>query len=282
MNYVINKGIAGLGNRLQSLGWALDTALKHDAKLVVDWEDTTWRFPFGDYFTLDGIDIAPLSEVPDDIDVSPKAWRGLWREQAGSRKGCKAMTYRIAPGAEAQVICVYKHRHSDDLYRRIRLSGESRHFLKAARVSHGLSLGEFNVWHIRHTDKRTERWENYIKDAANEQKKTGIRSVVVTDSLQVQEVAHRLGLCCPSSICDPLPGGGVHHADINDLAKHVVNMSAIADMWLGIEAEAFTACCPDSTFSQFVERMRKVRAAQRGSSDKAKHRGAGASIPHRA
>ena len=255
MQYVINKGIAGLGNRLQSLGWALDTALKHDAKLVVDWEDSTWRLGFNDFFSLDGIDIAPLSEVPDDIDVSPETWRDKWMHRCGTKQGGKAMTYRIEPDAEAQVICVYKHAHSDELSRRIRPSPASQETI-AANLN---MMPSFNAYHIRNTDKQTSDWQEWIEEATNRQNVSKQPSLIATDSIEVEAAARDAGLVCVSWLIPPDAKGGVHHARCNDETKDAINLSAVVDMWLCVHAETFTACCPSSTFSQFVERMRKVK-----------------------
>lgn len=258
MKYVVQKGIAGLGNRLQGLGLALDIAHKHGARLAVDWTDAKiWRMGFDPYFRIDGADLCDIVEIPEDTTAWPECWRG----NIGGEFCRATMTQtKHAPHrtAETIVVCRYNSKHSDRLFRGIRLSAETERYLRTVMATERLAPGNYDLWHIRHTDKRTDGWREWLGSAIEAQESTGIRSVVVTDSLQVQKVAHRLGLCCPSSICDPLPGGGVHHADINDQAKHVVNMSAIADMWLAIKSRQFTACCPTSTFSEFAERMRRV------------------------
>ncbi len=73
MKTVIQKGIAGLGNRFQVLGYCFDLSIKHKAQLLVDWRDSSWNDDFSYYFNSDMTKDYPpiLLEFPN---IKPEWW----------------------------------------------------------------------------------------------------------------------------------------------------------------------------------------------------------------
>ena len=76
--YLLVKGTAGLGNRLESLLTAMLYARLSDRRLLIDWTD--------DFYATGGINVFPLYfqcplydpglAIPDTLSVSPPIWRG--------------------------------------------------------------------------------------------------------------------------------------------------------------------------------------------------------------
>ncbi len=253
--------MAGLGNRLQSLGWALDLALQYHVPLAVDWLDRTWQNGFGLFFEIEDMKILTPGDIPGPITgpitVWPLDWAGRWRGEYiwGDIRQTRG---RIDSAFDLIVVCRYNSAHSDELYHRLRLTPPTR----TALESTGLAPGHYNAWHIRHTDKKTGDWPAWLTAAQQSQATTGIQSVILTDSLEVQNQALSLGMASPSRLVERYRcgkhHGGVHHVRTDPGTKAILNQSAIADMWLAIKSRQFTACCPTSTFSEFAERMRRV------------------------
>jgi len=261
MKYIINKGMAGLGNRLQSLGLAADKALEYNAELAVDWTDPSWLLGFDAYFRIDSRKLKLVSpeELPDDLVVKPDKWRDFWKIPAGGEKngikGIKVQSKTVDPDCGGHIICCYKYPHSDFIYRTLRPSKEALAWRTAVlRDMKVPSL--YDAYHIRHTDKKTDDWKRKVRQARRRQERDGIPVLILTDSVAVRDSAVGLGLTAPSWILEPDRPGGVHHKKVDRDTKHLINLSAIADLWTAVKARKFVACCPDSTFSIFAERKR--------------------------
>ena len=83
--YIINKGIAGLGNRLLALSNAIEYAKRTDRLLVVDWTDSVYSYgpsqnAFNDCFRLTDLPASPANtwEIPSlsNLSIIPKMWSG--------------------------------------------------------------------------------------------------------------------------------------------------------------------------------------------------------------
>lgn len=259
MNTIIQKGIAGLGNRLMVLGWCLDNAIKYDTALWVDWRDSSWQTGFDAYFELSRVSLYEY--------ISGKYWPDCWDIQTAQDVSCaKAMmpACKTAPHdidahhAECDVFvaCQYLAPYSDAIFEHLHLTP----YMQGWTSAYMQALPDnYHCYHIRHTDKRTKYIDDRLFDAA--QYKFSV--VVVTDSLQVKTKALELGLLCPSIIPADPKKGGVHHSKRATLAaqgldRETLNRSAVADMFVAGLADRFIACCPDSSYSKFVQRGRKV------------------------
>jgi len=103
--YLIAKGKAGLGNRINSTLTAILYAKLSDRVLVVDWSDYTYSqngenvFPL--YFNLQ--EIASTTDIPDSESVYPAVWRGQLDKTAAE------MVEAHDPGLDADNDLAYKY-----------------------------------------------------------------------------------------------------------------------------------------------------------------------------
>lgn len=79
--WLVVKGMAGLGDRLMTLGAAIEVARASGRTLVVDWRDTAWDPDggFGSWFRLDVPDMTITTELPvltEGMTVWPPAFAG--------------------------------------------------------------------------------------------------------------------------------------------------------------------------------------------------------------
>ena len=79
--WLVVKGIAGLGDRLMTLGAAIEVARASGRSLVVDWRDSEWdpKGGFERWFRLEVPDVTVVAELPavtDGMSVWPAAFQG--------------------------------------------------------------------------------------------------------------------------------------------------------------------------------------------------------------
>jgi len=245
---IVQKGIAGIGNRLQVLGHCVDMAAQTGRRVYPDWRDISWRLGFYDYFTLAG------SGLPESEEsIWPKPWthdtlwcecpKKLWKDKGRARYSASAI-----PGdTDVAVVCAYCASYSDKLFQDL---GVLPYIVESALAwleENDRKSGEYNCWHIRHTDKKTD------KDALQDAKariKPG--DVVITDNHDITA----WGLC--PSFTLPNAQRGMHHAKVDEATKHEINVSAIRDMVIAGLADKFTGLCRKSSYSEFIKRGRKA------------------------
>jgi hypothetical protein len=90
--YLILKGVAGLGDRMKTLGGAIKLAIQTNRTLIIDWTDPTWNHsePPKGFFAYFGLNVPPgLKILTSDAairstlltlnscnSVCPHVWRG--------------------------------------------------------------------------------------------------------------------------------------------------------------------------------------------------------------
>ena len=259
MKKVIQKGIAGLGNRFQVLGYCFDIAQLHKAKLLVDWRDSSWRDDFSNYFDSDTI-----SDFQDDDypNVMPEWWADKINAPCAKRLAGEDFkrvdVHAIASQWETLAVCQYKAQYSSEIFNHI--SFKKRISDKAKKFK--LYYKKYNCWHIRATDKTAGDPFEIVNKIMTKSRK--IPSVILTDNLQVKNYAVFQGFFCPSIIPDIPMAGGIHHSTETHLSKSKItrqelNDSALADILIGANATNFHSTCENSSFSQLIERIRSIK-----------------------
>jgi len=256
---VMQKGVAGLGNRLQILGRCVDLAQEIGAKVYPDWRDRCWVLGWHAYLTLGALSEC---EMPQDVPpetIYPPHWA---TENRYIAETCLRQWYghiradSIPSTAELSVYMGYNAGYSDELFRHLRLRPGMLTALGARMWLSRLEPGGYNCWHIRHNDKKSKPED--IEEAFAAMESSTLPPVLLTDNIALNGRADQAGISCPSFLPAQRPrGGGVHHMDLCAFDRGMCNASAIADLWIGGMAHEFHAICPASTFSQFIERGRK-------------------------
>jgi len=80
MKYLIVKGSAGFGDRLQCLKMCVRFALDNNLQVFVDWSDPIWSHngeSFYTYFNLVNVPVLKsIDDIPEDATVYPSFWQG--------------------------------------------------------------------------------------------------------------------------------------------------------------------------------------------------------------
>lgn len=268
--YIIHKGIAGLGNRLQVLGRCLDIAQKTGAVLIPDWRDTSFQDDFFQYFSISGIKTAPVSDIPvipEDYKVLPMEWKNNLEIPCAKKhfKNSFPRCSLIVSSSDWDVlaVCDYQAQHSDLIFDILHPSSEI-----LEKVSNTLNSadayiwGDLSVWHIRHTDKKGPDPDELLKKMKSSSDPV---KILITDNREIAEKAKEIGIYCCSEIPSVPSKGGVHHSSVkyleqNGLTRKQLNVSAIADLYIGICAGKFYSTCENSSFSNFISRARRYYA----------------------
>jgi hypothetical protein len=247
---IIHKGIAGLGNRFQVL--AACCATGHN--VFADWRDSSFRGRFSDVFESGMVsDFEPGS-------ISGPVYPEWWSSRIDSpcAKVLAGDRFQSAQFADARdhetiVVCKYLADYPLAMLRLIRPNNEAYQLAESKMQG----IGQYHCWHVRATDKSgdTDAIIQRIMDA-----EPGMTKVVITDSQYVRDC---LSCCvCPSDIPTVPKRGGIHHMRDDDLAasgltKKQLNLSAVADIIIGVRATVFEGTCPNSSYSELIENARK-------------------------
>lgn len=269
---IIQKAVAGLGNRMQALGACLDLASEHDAQLFIDWRDLSWREGYDSCFVVEGAEPFTGPEQVNGATVWPgfytpdmlrdfKRWDGPLT--GDPRKEPQTLSDDIVAwlgGYDALVYTRYSAKYTDRLFECVRFSDAVIRRARWTMLSHGLTPGEYDALHIRHTDKRGIDPAQAIADRPS-------LGVICTDSVEVKSHCIQRGKCCPSVI-PTIPGGrvrrGAHHSTDSTLAacrmdRAMVNMSTVVDLIICGLAREFATSCDDSSYAMLIERGRTAK-----------------------
>jgi hypothetical protein len=254
---IIQKGVAGLGDRLMTLGWCLQLADKKRAHVYPHWLDTSWREGFFTYFRrTDTI----LDVVSLDGAIEPReAWsidNALCisgREEIGY-ENIRRIPTRQAVDREwdIYVVLTYSGWHiptAERLLKELRL----KHWIKAdAKKAIEKLPANYSCKHLRFTDKANANAREFLRSV-----KPG--EVLITDSITAKKVAIENGAICPSLLPEATPRHGVHHMTEEQagISKHDLNAGAIVDMLIGINAAEFEANDCTSNFGRIINQARK-------------------------
>ncbi|WP_146134602.1 hypothetical protein [Aphanothece minutissima] len=267
---IVDKGIAGLGNRLQVLGHCCDLSRRFNAVLCVDWTHNSWNDLFEHYFSLACPSEPAFQRSDGDFGhVIPPRYASCITQDPLKCEGLPHGTFLTdqEPALDGPwdtlVVCRYLARYSNRLFRLLRLHQEVRKAVVDRMSDLGLSPGSYDCWHVRHTDASGGCPLDILKAIAHY---PGTRTkVVITDSVDVIDLCVSYGVICPSIIPVVKSGSrhGVHHlgeAQLGQqgLVKQDVNRSAVVDLMIAGLARQFWGTCQRSTFSEFIYRGRIV------------------------
>jgi len=260
MKTVIQKGIAGVGNRFQVMGYCFDLAKKHNARLLVDWRDSSWGDNFSNYFDSD---IIKDFQEGDYENVKPQWWSDKINNKCAKRLAGEGFVRAdediINSQWETLAVCQYKAGYSNDIFKHVDFSG--RIYCKY------LNLGipqadELDCWHIRATDKTAGDPQAILNSIVSS--KTSNHKIIITDNLDIKNKAIKNGIYCISRI-PPVPKrNGVHHSTDEYLrsagiTRRELNDSALVDLLIGKYAANFHSTCKNSSYSQLINRLREVK-----------------------
>lgn len=275
--YLVQKGVAGFGNRMQGLGSCLDTALTHNMDLIVDWRDVAWQTGFAPYFELKRIRTCPDVHLAELDKTGKTTWPAQWQGRLFSAPDAKLLTGRYEDvqtgskdlerarmaGADVFVFSRYNSKYSDELFKRLVTSCEFRTTLHKLFCRWGLEPGSYIAYHMRYTDKKGEDPDTVLKKISKTARKSRMPVVLCTDYQPAVQEARRIeNVFCYSSVPEVKRPGGVHHASYKELqemgiARHDLNISTLADLFILGLAKEMVPTCPKSTFTQFADRGRK-------------------------
>lgn len=77
--WIVSKGYEGLADRLQSLSYCIDLAIKHNRDLYVDWNDSHWVEGFYKYFKIRG-----FTQTKPRGSCYPEFWNDALGKPAGN------------------------------------------------------------------------------------------------------------------------------------------------------------------------------------------------------
>lgn len=268
---IVNKGMAGLGNRLQALGYCCDLAKRLNATLCVDWTHNSWSDAFDGYFQM--------TRASESAFLGPEG--GCGRVVPARYASCitgnplasdvlvkdgflKTASDPLQAGPwDTFVVCRYLSRYANRIFRVLRLNETFKQVVMGQMNELNLIPGADDCWHIRHTDASGESPDQSLRAIARHLRAR--RKVVMTDSLEVVEMCRKPSIVCPSVIPSIKDRGrvGVHHLGEErlrqqGLVKQDVNRSVVTDLMIAGLPRHFWGTCQRPTFSDFICRGRIV------------------------
>lgn len=240
--WVVHKGYEGFGDRLQSLSYCVNMAVKYNRRLYVDWTDDCWEEGFYRYFSIDGFD----EELPQG-KAYPEFWTGALAKPIGR------WAYRVQDLLEFDIkkadgdVPVWVHpnmwyREWDfcTLAKRLKMKCLSQ-------LEGMLNVNPQKVVHLRGTDKEfpASRFEMLMRDHGD--------AAVLSDDRRLVEL-WKARYSDAVVLTDMLSEDGrpTHFVGAKGKTRHEVNLRVIADfMTLAFAPEA-VALIEDSLFFQMA------------------------------
>lgn len=267
---IVDKGIAGLGNRLQVLGYCCDLASRANAALCVDWTHNSWSDHFEHYFFLSCLSEGAFVRCEGDFgNVFPQRYGSCITKNPLDCDEWLNGDFLTDPDPDRDgpwdtlVVCRYRANYSNRLFRLLSLNEMMKQAVISRMNELKLLPGSYDCWHVRHTDSSGGSPVEILRAIARYAGSR--RKVVITDSFEVVEMCREFGIICPSIIPPIKVGGGigVHHLAEErlvreGLSKQDVNRSVVTDLMIAGLACHFWGTCQGSTFSSFLYRARSV------------------------
>ena len=267
---IVDKGIAGLGNRLQVLGHCCDLSRRWKAVVCVDWTHNSWSDPFENYFSLACPSEPAFRRSDGDFGlVIPARYASCITQDPLACDSLRDRAFLTVQEAvlsgpwDTLVVCRYLARYSNRIFRLLRLHGDVKKAVIGRLNELNLQSGHYDCWHVRHTDASGGCPIAILK--AIVAYASPCQKVVITDSVEVVDLCVSYGIICPSIIPTVKHGSrhGIHHlreAQLGQqgLTKQEVNRSAVVDLMIAGLARQFWGTCQLSSFSEFIYRGRIV------------------------
>jgi hypothetical protein len=240
--WIIHKGYEGFADRLTSLSYCLDIAVKYNRRLYVDWADDCWVEGFYRYFSVDGFDDA----LPEG-ECYPEFWTGALAKPNGN------WAYRVQDLVEFDLkkadgdVAVWVH---PNMWYREWNFGSLAKRLKMKRsleLEKMLNVKPQKVVHLRGTDKEHEpaRFEMLLREHGD--------AAVLSDDRRLVDrwlERHPEAVVLTDILSDD--DRGAHKVGVKGRTRHEVNLRVIADfMTLAFAPEA-VALIEDSYFFKYA------------------------------
>ena len=238
--YIVSKGWQGFGDRLQCLSYCLNSALRYNRSLYVDWNDTIWQEGFYRYFHF-----VDLPFVTSDKDIKYSTiYPAFWKHKL--MLPANAWVYNIKNELEFEPL---KNLHYEDVWvhsgigyreydfnqlpKHLRLNDDIAQEIKARLIDFDLP-----VVHLRGTDREVSesKWAE-LRSAAP------IAWVISDDKALID----RWMAESPESKVFSNAKAGVNHLT-EDANKHEMILQLLTDFFAIASADTAYALSDDSLF----------------------------------
>ena len=228
--WVVHKGYEGFADRLQSLSYCINLAVKYNRRLYVDWTDECWVKGFYRYFSIDEFDF----EIPYG-DAYPQFWdQALLKPMGG-------WAYRIQDLVEFDIkkadgdVPVWVHPNIGYREWDFGLLAKRLKMKRSLELEKMLNVRPQKVVHLRGTDKEhdSERFQMLLREH-------GDAAVLSDDRRLVDRWLERHPDAVVLTDILSEDGQATHFVGVKGKTRHEVNLRVIADfMTLAFAPEAY-------------------------------------------
>lgn len=239
--YIVSKGWEGFGDRLQCLSYCINSALRYNRSIYVDWTDTVWKEGFYRYFHF--VDL-PFVESDKDIPVSSSVYPEFWKNKLMLPANSWVYDMREALAFEPQKSLHYEdvwvhpgvgYREYDfnQLPKNLRLNADIAEEVRSRLVELDLP-----IVHLRGTDRAVseEKW-------AELREKAPVAWVLSEDKALIDRWMQE----SPDSKVFSGAKEGVTHFS-TDVDKHEMNLAVLVDFFAIASAKDAYALNDESLF----------------------------------
>ncbi len=238
--YIVSKGWEGFGDRLQCLSYCINSALRYNRTLYVDWTDTIWGTSFYKYFYLVGVPFCTTDSAIAYKTIYPTFWDNKLMLPANNWVYDIRDQLLFEPVKELHYEDVWVHsgigyRAYDfgQLVARLRLQESVAEYIRDR-----LPTTELPIVHLRGTDRKVsdESWA-VLREKAPE-------ALVLSDDFSLVQ---RWLSESPRSQAFSAPCDGITHFSKN-VDKHRMNLSVLTDFFVLATAQTAYALNTESLF----------------------------------
>lgn len=273
------RGLAGLGNRILSLAFALEVAQRHRRVVIVDWSDgrigPVGADLFGDFFEVQNAEVTTIAtgrEVKRDyrpIDlwkifrsdffgrmiVRVTSGMTLWVSKSPFRKRSRriVLPVDIQNPFRKKLICL-EYQPQGHRYHQVRQIQLQDRFKREAEQLMPNIQSMLGV-HVRFSDKKPT---SSLEDLCAMLKEREEQIFLATDSLVVKEYlsAEIPNIACiPQRLHDGKSRGGLHHTKTLDDEKLLLFKNSLFDAYLLSQSKFFYGQS-NSSYSLLVDAWR--------------------------
>jgi len=246
--YIVSKGWEGFGDRLQCLSYCINSALRYNRSIYVDWTDTVWGEGFYRYFHF--VDL-PFVESDKDIPVSSSVYPEFWKNKLMLPANSWVYDMREALAFEPQKSLHYEdvwvhpgigYREYDfyQLPKNLRLNADVAEEIRSRLVEFDLP-----IVHLRGTDRAVseEKW-------AELREKAPVAWVLSEDKALIDRWMQE----SPESKVFSSAKEGVTHFS-TDVDKHEMNLAVLTDFFTIASAKDAYALNDGSLFFSMARKF---------------------------
>jgi hypothetical protein len=279
--YLIVKGIAGLGDRLMTLGKALQLASLTGRTLVIDWSHDSWNHDdppkgFWHYFDLSGLPrsvrvlrgdaetYALLDKLTAiQADTLPLQFQGAQRRSDCYLDHATQRLFMDSCNIQLTDREITASAHSVVVYIGY-CTGQLKNTMRFLKIKQNNTDKPYDIGvHFRNTDRINDI--NIVLQKVVAIWKEGMIIYLATDDRSAIHVfQEKFGDCVHFTVPPPRPsnGGGIHYSSPDELravglTKEDLNNLALQDIIRLCNSSVFIGC-PNSFFTRIVETVRST------------------------